>query len=234
MAPPLPRTSSHRSTGSVASTPRAGTTSDQTTPRRRARNLLRDYYGLNAPTPSKEGDHLAVDSSAFDPRALYTHLLNSQTLPDLIKKENDLLVDIRELDAERQSLVYNHHHELIEASTLIQKMKTRAESLDSSLEQLGTAFEAIAQLTDSLSTAFPPAVVTGPSMRALDPIKHLQPIVDLPDRLRATNARAGLWGEWEPILREWQISGVQGVDEILEECRQIIKTRRQSVSAATT
>lgn len=29
--------------------------------------------------------------------------------------------EIRELDGERQSLVYNHHHELIEASDTIRK-----------------------------------------------------------------------------------------------------------------
>lgn len=30
--------------------------------------------------------------------------------------------EIRELDGERQSLVYNHHHELIEASDTIKKV----------------------------------------------------------------------------------------------------------------
>jgi hypothetical protein len=53
----------------------------------------------------------------------------------LLKRENELLtgmslfaqearagvfpLEIRELDSERQSLVYNHHHELIAASTTI-------------------------------------------------------------------------------------------------------------------
>lgn len=54
----------------------------------------------------------------------------------LLKRENDLLtgkysfaqnwasfvksgIEIRELDSERQSLVYNHHHELIAASDTI-------------------------------------------------------------------------------------------------------------------
>ena len=33
-----------------------------------------------------------------------------------------LVIEIRELDGERQSLVYNHHHELIEASDTIRKV----------------------------------------------------------------------------------------------------------------
>ena len=56
---------------------------------------------------------------------------------------------MRQLDSERQSLVYNHHHELIAATDTISavcfphgclvecsiraKMKTRAESLDADL-----------------------------------------------------------------------------------------------------
>ena len=33
------------------------------------------------------------------------------------------LADIRELDSERQALVYNHHHELIDASDTIRKVR---------------------------------------------------------------------------------------------------------------
>jgi len=33
-----------------------------------------------------------------------------------------MTTEIRELDGERQSLVYNHHHELIEASDTIRKV----------------------------------------------------------------------------------------------------------------
>lgn len=34
-----------------------------------------------------------------------------------------LRAEIRELDGERQSLVYNHHHELIDASDTIRKVR---------------------------------------------------------------------------------------------------------------
>jgi hypothetical protein len=65
------------------------------------------------------------------------------SLPELLKRENELLTgthtfhrtesdadrtlrltstEIRELDGERQSLVYNHHHELIDASDTIKKV----------------------------------------------------------------------------------------------------------------
>jgi hypothetical protein len=80
-----------------------------------------------------------------------------------LEKQNqtNIPVEIRELDSERQSLVYNHHHELIAASDTIaavsllnhrniflirSQMKTRAESLDADLDLLRVAFSEISRL----------------------------------------------------------------------------------------
>ena len=82
---------------------------------------------------------MGVDSPVFDARAYYEQLITTSSLPTLLKTENDLLTgklacglplcfvaftctavpEIRQLDSERQSLVYNHHHELIAASDTI-------------------------------------------------------------------------------------------------------------------
>lgn len=84
------------------------------------------------------------DSPAFDAKSYYEQLITTSSLPTLIKRENELITgiamfhafppldlrkrssdtrismaEIRELDSERQSLVYNHHHELIAASDTI-------------------------------------------------------------------------------------------------------------------
>lgn len=59
--------------------------------------------------------------------------------------------EIRELDSERQSLVYNHHHELIAASDTIAVMKTRAEGLDADLDLLKAAFSEISRLAAEVS-----------------------------------------------------------------------------------
>jgi len=55
--------------------------------------------------------------------------------------------EIRQLDSERQSLVYNHHHELIAASDTIGAMRSRAESLDADLDKLRSAFDDISRLS---------------------------------------------------------------------------------------
>jgi len=79
-----------------------------------------------------------IDSPSFNAKAYYEQLITSSSLTNLLKKENELLsgivlcramsstyssnflnIEMRQLDTERQSLVYNHHHELIAATDTI-------------------------------------------------------------------------------------------------------------------
>ncbi|CAH7686218.1 Vps51/Vps67-domain-containing protein [Phakopsora pachyrhizi] len=169
--------------------------------KRRARNLLRDYYGLNHSTVSTsqsssssketnveqvdnlqsdisprsnssnsssrsrteirslnadEGrgrDSISIDSPDFDPNAYFKKLIKDSSLKSLISTANGVISDIRELDGERQNLVYNHHHELVEASETIGKMKANAEKLDVTLDQLQNSFSSISQLLTTISSS---------------------------------------------------------------------------------
>lgn len=92
---------------------------------------------------------MGADSSAFDAKGYYEQLITTASLPALLKRENDLLAglqplhshleggadgvfalctEIRQLDSERQSLVYNHHHELIAASDTIAAVRCHSPS----------------------------------------------------------------------------------------------------------
>ncbi|KAI0926003.1 hypothetical protein AcV5_008585 [Taiwanofungus camphoratus] len=124
----------------------------------RARDLLRKHYGLGVgpppPLPGKIADPMDLDSTAFDAKVYYEQLITTSSLPTLLKRENELLTEIRQLDSERQSLVYNHHHELIAASDTIAAMKSRAENLDADLELLRGAFSEISRLTAEINIGF--------------------------------------------------------------------------------
>ncbi|KAI0043808.1 hypothetical protein FA95DRAFT_1469692, partial [Auriscalpium vulgare] len=123
-----------------------------------ARDLLRKHYGLGVAPPLPSGklmDPMDLDSPAFDARAYYEQLITTSSLTTLLKKENELLLDMRELDSERQSLVYNHHHELIAATDTISAMKTRAESLDADLDLLRAAFSEISRLSAEVTIENP-------------------------------------------------------------------------------
>ncbi|KAG6828543.1 hypothetical protein H0H92_007621 [Tricholoma furcatifolium] len=141
-----------------AQTPRLGRSAPSTPPpqKSRARDLLRKHYGLGVgpppPIPGKISvDPMNLDSPAFDAKTYYEQLITTSSLPALLKRENELLSEIRELDSERQSLVYNHHHELIAASDTIAAMKNRAESLDADLDLLKAAFSEISRISSEVA-----------------------------------------------------------------------------------
>ena len=88
-----------------------------------------------------------VDSPAFDAKAYYEQLITTSSLATLLKRESELLsgtsrrshsltsyrswrltaswlcTEIRSLDSDRQSLVYNHNHELITTSDTISAVR---------------------------------------------------------------------------------------------------------------
>ncbi|KXN81309.1 hypothetical protein AN958_05164 [Leucoagaricus sp. SymC.cos] len=136
---------------SVPNPPGRRTVSSTPPQRTRARDLLRKHYGLGLGPPPSSGnamDPMNLDSPAFDAKSYYEQLI---TFPMLIKRENELMTEIRQLDSERQSLVYNHHHELIAASDTIAAMKTQAENLDANLDLLRVAFSEISRLAAEVS-----------------------------------------------------------------------------------
>ncbi|KAJ3758245.1 Vps51/Vps67-domain-containing protein [Lentinula raphanica] len=158
--PPLPSTTT-RTTNTPSPTrpvPKAPTTPPARTATR-ARDLLRKHYGLGMGTPSSSGrntpderDPMNMDSPSFDAKAYYSQLITTANLSTLLKKENELIGEIRLLDSERQNLVYNHHHELIAASDTIGAMKSQAESLDADLDLLKAAFSEISRLSSELAS----------------------------------------------------------------------------------
>ncbi|KAI5983384.1 Vps51/Vps67-domain-containing protein [Pisolithus albus] len=176
--PPSPKQQRRQSTPRAASsplrpaTPPASASSRPTSPRQqsasthslpthgsapktRARDLLRKHYGLGVgpppPLPGNQNDPMSMDSVAFDAKSYYDQLITTSSLPTLLKRETELLSEIRQLEGERQSLVYNHHHELIAARDTIAAMKSQAEALEGDLDMLKAAFSEISRLVTEVS-----------------------------------------------------------------------------------
>ncbi|KAK0554291.1 hypothetical protein OC846_002174 [Tilletia horrida] len=135
---------------------------------RSSKRALRDYYGIQAGdnTAAGTGDGSTSasvlnepgaillrypDSPAFNARSAYESLISTLSLAQLLRKSAELVTEIRELDGEKQSLVYNHHHELVAASETIRKMKDRADGLDPSLDSLQASFSTMSQLAETLA-----------------------------------------------------------------------------------
>lgn len=140
--------------------------------------------------------------------------------------------------------MYNHHHELIDASVTISKMKVRAESLDSTLEQLKAGLSRCSELNNGLKLPISDTSATTDASEDVSSATNihtisgqgnvawqsvLDTIIDLPMVMRnATPEEAQrLWGTYEPVLRQWKDAGVQGIEEIEAECRQCLNENGQ-------
>ncbi|KAK0193815.1 hypothetical protein F5146DRAFT_1134609 [Armillaria mellea] len=126
---PSPLSSQPPSTGTLLSARRATPTSP---PKTRARDLLRKHYGLGVGLPPVRSWH----SPAFDAKAYYEQLITTSTLPALLKQENELVSEIRELDKRADTIA---------------AMKSRAESLDADLDLLKAAFSEISRLAEEVA-----------------------------------------------------------------------------------
>jgi hypothetical protein len=217
-----------------------------------ANSILRNYYGLKAddrdPSASVEpvADPTDPDGASFDVTTAFDRLLRTQPLSRLLREESDLLTSIRELDGERQSLVYNHHHELVSASETMRKMKERADTLLPSLDSLQSSLQSITSTTESLSS-----IGKGVGQKTDSDEAHvtisIKTVVDLPRRLRdliilgETSDKAvsesgltkaqGLWGSMESVLAAWDEAGVGGAKDIMQSCRQILREASQENTA---
>ncbi|KAF8121742.1 Vps51/Vps67-domain-containing protein [Boletus edulis] len=155
-SPLRPLSPPHRSNSGLGQSSSQGSlTSPGSATKTRAMDLLRKHYrlGVGPPqsVPGKSNDPMNMDSPTFDAKTYYDQLITTSSLPALLKRENELLAEIRQLDSERQSLVYGHHHELIAASDTIAAVKNRAESLDTDLDSLKVAFSEISRLAAEVS-----------------------------------------------------------------------------------
>lgn len=211
---------------------------------------LRTYYGLSADDQhqQQQEDPTDADGTAFNVDLAFDKLLRTQSLSRLLKEESDLLTSIRELDGERQSLVYNHHHELVSASETMRKMKERADTLLPSLDSLQTSLQSISTITDTISATKKETQPSSDLDARLN--TSVRTIVELPRRLRdlivlgdSTTALGGaagesglskaqgLWGSMESVLAAWNEAGISGAKEIMQNCRQILREASQENTA---
>ncbi|EGF98813.1 uncharacterized protein MELLADRAFT_76017 [Melampsora larici-populina 98AG31] len=229
------------------------TTGDPTLAKKRNRNLLRDYYGLSSTSSNHPPEETHdMDSVLFNHQVWFERLIQDSSgsttstgssgsrLDLILSNANQIVSEIRELDGERQSLVYNHHHELVDASVTIGKMKTSAETLDNTLNELQTEFSSISETISTISNSFSSSSSTKPksqtpktpSTKEKELTEYLLPIISLPIILRSLINTGNkiksdqLWGEWEIILKSFEELGIENIKKIGNECREILRQAR--------
>ncbi|KAF9428628.1 Vacuolar protein sorting-associated protein 51 [Podila epigama] len=136
------------------------------THRRRAKSFLRNYYGIqqtdvsNANGSGENPSTLTFKSSKSDPYDLDSHAFEvdkymhkifvEKQLPGLVQTDNDLVADIRQLDGDMKTLVYENYSKFLSATDTINKMKSNVDNLESEMSRLTYNIGKIADSSSSI------------------------------------------------------------------------------------
>ncbi|KAF2178025.1 hypothetical protein K469DRAFT_732101 [Zopfia rhizophila CBS 207.26] len=236
-----------------------------TTNTRRNRAALRDYYGLKGsnkdtskdsePKISEEstrtGTELGLedeetltelDKEGFNAEAFVNNILGTSGLSGVLKVEADLVSQIRNLDSDRKSLVYDNYSKLLSATSTIRKMRTNMDPLAPTTHTLSPAISHIAETAASLSSSMQ-ALQTRPTGLGIDTRMEdgekrdngdkrkekdtVRWILGTPRRLTALvedGKKEQAEKEWEEIrmiLDKWKTVG--GAAELRAECSSILQ-----------
>ncbi|KAG0240166.1 Vacuolar protein sorting-associated protein 51 [Actinomortierella wolfii] len=138
--------------------------------RRRAKSFLRNYYGLQQTEASPQSgnkdtevgqkdsattksDPYDIDGPSFEVDKYMHKMFVEKQLPGLIQADNDLVADIRQLDGDMKTLVYENYSKFLSATDTINKMKSNVDNLESEMTRLTQNIGKIAASSSTINSS---------------------------------------------------------------------------------
>ncbi|WFC97316.1 hypothetical protein MYAM1_000026 [Malassezia yamatoensis] len=174
---------------------------------------LQEYYGLVE--KRSEAPSVAKVSAA--------EWAKTQSLESLIKHSIELMEGIKDLKADHQSLVYNHHQELVTASESIGKMRVGLSELQRRRDKLKDQVSAIDAQKETVASQ------SSTNHEQVDWDRAVAPVLTLPARLRneaqvSKSSARQLYEEHKKTIEEWIDAGVDGARQIQTECETVLSS----------
>uniref|UniRef100_A0A665XBM8 Vacuolar protein sorting-associated protein 51 homolog n=1 Tax=Echeneis naucrates TaxID=173247 RepID=A0A665XBM8_ECHNA len=123
--------------------------------RRRVHGMLKLYYGLNeegkAAEESESLDPCDINGPHFDPELYLNKLRRECSLAELMDQETCMVKQIRSLDSDMQTLVYENYNKFISATDTIRKMKNDFKKMEDEMDCLSANMAAITEFSASIS-----------------------------------------------------------------------------------
>ncbi|XP_053133876.1 vacuolar protein sorting-associated protein 51 homolog isoform X2 [Hemicordylus capensis] len=160
--------------------------------KRRPRGMLKLYYGLPDPAagevlggPAGElGGPTDLNGPHFDPEVFLTKLRKECPLAQLMDCETDMVKQIRALDSDMQTLVYENYNKFISATDTIRKMKNDFKKMEDEMDCLAANMAVITEFSASISSTLQDQheqITKLSGVHAL--LRKLQFLFELPARL---------------------------------------------------
>ncbi|KAJ4843038.1 hypothetical protein Tsubulata_037506 [Turnera subulata] len=107
---------------------------------KRMRDLLSSFYSpdpsLSSSNSSKYLSLDAIDSTSFDADQYMNLLVHKSNLEALLQRHVEMAAEIKNLDTDLQTLVYENYNKFISATDTIKRMKNNIVGMEANMEQL--------------------------------------------------------------------------------------------------
>uniref|UniRef100_A0A914KVV8 Vacuolar protein sorting-associated protein 51 homolog n=1 Tax=Meloidogyne incognita TaxID=6306 RepID=A0A914KVV8_MELIC len=128
---------------------------------------------------------LNINSSSFDPEYYVQDLLRKKGLEELVAVEQDMVNNVRRLDSEMQSLVYENYSKFLNATSTVKDMQNRLTDAHNEMHSLSSRMDKITDLSDSLTEKFAKNCERVKKLNeARDSVKRLEFLIKAPQILQ--------------------------------------------------
>lgn len=127
-----------------------------------------------------------IDKIDFDASSAFHDMIASHSLEELMQLQNNLTSEIKALDGNMQTLVYENYNKFISATDTIRSMKTHVESMEEEMKRLETSMIKIQEIAEKVGTHVnPKQKQIRELINVYDELQKIKSICDLPSVLRS-------------------------------------------------
>ncbi|CAH3122940.1 unnamed protein product [Pocillopora meandrina] len=196
---------------------------------RQRRGMLKMYYGVGEESgKSTEIDYSDINGAHFKPEVYLEKLFKEKSLNDLMEKEVDVSKQIRSLDSEMQTLVYENYNKFISATDTIRKMKHDFKKMEEEMDKLKKNMSTITDFSEKITGTLQgkrQQITKLSGVHAL--LKKLQFLFELPSRLNkcVEMKQYGLAVRYYTKARDvlYHYSHMPSFHGIHQDCDEIVK-----------
>lgn len=193
--------------------------------------MLKMYYGIDQTEGGNDGDPTDINGANFNPQIYLSKVMKEKRLNELIDKEAEMVKQIRSLDSDMQTLVYENYNKFISATDTIRKMKTDFRRMEEEMDRLATNMDSIADFSAKISCTLQERREQISKLSGTHSLlKKLQFLFELPARLKkciemkAYGQAVRYYTKTRGVLEQYQ--HMPSFSSIHQDCQGIVQELR--------
>jgi len=220
---------------------------DESRKRSMRRDQLSQFYGLQqanegqskSPESGRTSNRnpLDINSPGFDPDMFVNKLVKEGSLSQLMSQEKEIVNQIKGLDSDMQTLVYENYNKFIAATDTIRKMRVDFKSMEEEMDQLAESMSSITKFSNQISEKLRSRRQEVATLSATHSIlQKLECVLELPDRLKESvheeqyTKAINHWNKANASLKYYRdmpsFAGIQeDCDKIIDDIRSKLQQR---------